>query len=1537
MLKDYQINSDALIEWLIPFHLIEQYADYLNSTSNSRMDDIFICNCTKSRIGTNCEYESVSITTDASRFVKGQRPKTTISYETLTSFIDDLICNGNVAALEWRQICDGIIDCDDGNDELKCHLLELNRCEEDEFQCQNGMCIPKEFLFDIALDCMDSSDEQELIDNYDLFDSCIAETKYECDERLCAKDQFSCGNGQCIHWSSLILGGYACTNFRDIAYRCETDDYLVLNPKIYVGICRQTTMNLEILTNTTDCLSSLRHLLTADRNKSATKIRIMSLNNIIGRCDELIQYPYKVIFSPVLSMYYNRSQLALFYASGRNFDQQIPRKPHLYCLHGSMVCNDISINLIKKYCMTQDEFEKLAKFSFLPISQLFCQIAIEQLLIKNDTLLLSKLLNKENVLYYICQNTSVHIPLRRVNDGYIDCLYGDDERNGHHRMIEPYRYRCETVSSPNQYVTYRQLGNGVKNCADGSDEISKTVRWSSMKCDYHENYPCWIFQANGIDEDRISNVQLSYHRHCDTIWDTMDGQDEKNCSQWVCTRNAHRCNRTGQCINQTYLCDGDFDCDDGEDELNCVPTSRKWTFEQICNGNDEHFCISRDYLEDPISRRPCISYTKAGDGHVDCLGARDERNVFSCSDHLMLGDRFLCDNQTQCLHYTVVCDGIDHCLDRTDEIICHWNRSRCSPGHFGCADRNGCKPNRCDAIQRCSDKSHWFWCPISTEKDIIYRATKYHHVSNYETSCYQHASTRETNQVVKMSLTVFQTEEALEFPLHGYCNRGFYLTRNNQTVPLCFCPPSYYGNRCQYDSRRVTVRIWLDRRHRFDIPVVVTILVTLIYNHSEIIDHQLVFDINQDNIIKYNLYLLYPRPRPHGLYSVRFEAYHSMMFLAAWEYQISPFDFLPVFRLAKIVRFPSNALPLLCSINPCHNNGTCYLMNNNQQFCLCQRDWQGRLCEKSLLNVTCALNSLVRGRSICICPYGYLQPGCFVRNNICQQSQPCPSNAVCYPISLLPPHRFWCLCNEIMCNVRDALLTINRNKSDKLPYLFQLLKITSDYPRVRQQVLVYPSTTFPFSTRIKMNDPRNTKENLPEIGLLFTFEPLERSVDIILHLVYINCSTIFRNLSVDLDTRLHRCDPLQETELQSIKYLKNFCQKSIRDGCFLLKDYICYCNSSMIQQTECISYHQRQISCTYCYNQGYCVQGDLRNKSDFTCVCPKCVSGTLCQFSPSQFSISLEYLFEKAKWNMYHFIVPSLFFLFGMIFNGLCLLTFAQPKARRTGTGIYLLINSITSQLMFITLFTRIIFLHTIDQLILSENINRVLCKSLPYLMFSLNYISLWLMALVTVERAMTALFPTLFNSFGKPKSAAFLSVLLFIFVLASNYPHLNQYKLINHPSSLHPWCIRENESNGQSSIHYISLIHQISPFCINFIAALAIIVSISRSKAHIHHNRVRDTFKQQARKKKDLLIGPFVCFLTQLPQIIVLFLDICMYDEQMWFVHLTLITYYISFTPQLNLFSLYVLPSPLYKKLLWTETAIGKLIIPTTTHHTQT
>ncbi|CAF4178445.1 unnamed protein product, partial [Adineta steineri] len=1157
MLKTKQITSTMLIEWLIPFYLIEQYADYLNLTDSSYMNHTLICNCTNNRIGTNCEYQFVSRNIDVLVSVNSQRARPITSYETLTLFIDEFVCNGSMPILEWRQICDGIVHCTDGQDEFNCHLLELNQCEYDEFQCRNGMCVPKEFLFDAVFDCMDLSDEQELPEPYARFDLCRTDTRLDCDERVCRKDQFSCGNGLCIPWSTLILGYNECENYRDVAYRCETIDSLASNSKKNIGICQQTTMELETLTNTSDCITSLRHMLMAELQKSSNVTRQLALNNMINTCAELIPYPSTTsILSPVLVMFYNRTRFEIFYASKQNFHQQMLRKPHVYCLSGSMVCNNMLMKLSNNRTFVHS----------------------------------NELVTRDRVRSYLCRNTTDSISLRRLNDGYEDCLYGDDERNNQYNQIQPYRYRCETVLSPRQYISYQQLGNGIKNCLDGSDEISMRVRWSLMKCDTDETYSCWVFQANGIDEDRISTVQLPYHRHCDTIWDTMNGQDEKNCSHWICAQNAYRCNRTGQCVHQTYFCDGVFDCDDGEDELNCTWTAKRWTFEEICNRTNEHFCITQEYLEDPISRRPCISYGKAGDGHMDCIGGRDERNVFSCSDHRMLGDRFLCDNQTKCLNYTMICDGVDHCLDRTDELICHWNRSSCPAGYFACKSGTGCILSRCDVSGYCSDKSHFFWCPISTSKNRGYREDKYQYVLNYEQSCYQQSINQQITRSVKTVSADVQTKEIFQFPLYGYCNRGFYLTISNGSKPLCFCPPSYYGNHCQYDSRRVTVRFRFDRRHRFDIPIVLSVLVSLIYNESEIIDHQFVFDVNQDNAPKYNMYLLYPRPRPRGLYSVRFEAYHTTSFVAAWQYKISPFDFLPAYRLAKILRFPVAALPVLCTVNPCQNNGSCYLMNSNQLLCFCSREWYGRLCEKPLRNVTCARHSLVRDRHICICPYGYMQPQCFVRNWICEHSSPCPTISKCYTLSQEPPNRYYCLCEGLMCNVRDALLTIQRNQSNLLPYLVQLLKITSDYPNIRQQILVHPLTNFPMHIGIEMRDPRNTKLYLPEIALLFSFEPHKRSVSIILHLLYINCSTTFRNLSVDLDHQPSRCQSLQDHGIPSIKSLRLFCQKTQHKGCFLAKDYLCWCNSSMLSYTECLSYHQRQTTCTHCYNHGYCVR-----------------------------------------------------------------------------------------------------------------------------------------------------------------------------------------------------------------------------------------------------------------------------------------------------------------------------------------------------------
>ncbi|CAF1016779.1 unnamed protein product [Adineta steineri] len=113
------------------------------------------------------------------------------SYETLTIFIDGIICTGADLFLEWRHVCDGTTQCQNGADEIDCHLLEFQKCEPDEFQCRNGMCIPVEFAFDARPDCMDWSDEQQLSELYKRYYDCSMKSTFDCDDRLCRKDQFS--------------------------------------------------------------------------------------------------------------------------------------------------------------------------------------------------------------------------------------------------------------------------------------------------------------------------------------------------------------------------------------------------------------------------------------------------------------------------------------------------------------------------------------------------------------------------------------------------------------------------------------------------------------------------------------------------------------------------------------------------------------------------------------------------------------------------------------------------------------------------------------------------------------------------------------------------------------------------------------------------------------------------------------------------------------------------------------------------------------------------------------------------------------------------------------------------------------------------------------------------------------------------------------------------------------------------------------------------------------------------------------------------
>jgi hypothetical protein len=149
------LPSDIL-DWNSSIEMLDLYAQFFyNRSSIEDVDGLYLCKCVKQgTFGKNCEYQLTHNAELFSNTIEAQFEQkrngdswNTQRYGNILCYTT-LACDSGLMCLDWRDISDGTQQCAGGFDEENSDKLEFNECEDNEFRCTNGMCIPEEFWLD---------------------------------------------------------------------------------------------------------------------------------------------------------------------------------------------------------------------------------------------------------------------------------------------------------------------------------------------------------------------------------------------------------------------------------------------------------------------------------------------------------------------------------------------------------------------------------------------------------------------------------------------------------------------------------------------------------------------------------------------------------------------------------------------------------------------------------------------------------------------------------------------------------------------------------------------------------------------------------------------------------------------------------------------------------------------------------------------------------------------------------------------------------------------------------------------------------------------------------------------------------------------------------------------------------------------------------------------------------------------------------------------------------------------------------------------
>ncbi|CAF0817434.1 unnamed protein product [Adineta steineri] len=1402
------ITSENLRQWSISIDIIEQYSIYLIK-NKTEFDEFIFNNCSSLWFGSNCQY-----TFNLSMSIESFGDFVNSSFEARRDYLGEILihtCYPHLSecyrglepmCLDWREICDGKIDCIGdkfGIDEEYCNELEINECKEDEYRCHNGaQCIPFEFFRDDhqSIDCLDGTDEAESFQVSGLTiikdpTECISSMLFACEERACRQPHvFSCGDGS---RSSLYPVFNLVNDNRDACFstgraayyrqeihksakRYPNDCYFLLFCKLgFYKILRNDTYN------ETDCSRA---------NWSSIDCTL-----------EYLSFPLEPIFNGYFQPLYSKQNLIK-----SDNDDGWP----------TYICTDTRLCLY------------LPKTT-PPVNGLDCRPAPRyeyrgpslSSRLRNNTEICALMGNinkyESNSSLFYCEKSDKYISKHRLVDGTQDCNYNEDEN---------YTNSC-SLNDTQRF-----------NCTSETKCLSPIgIGYDKPKCKNDED--------NKIDSQEI----VVYSRLCNGL-NSLGGElppeddgenDETNCEWWPCHTPYTRCDNIFQCAN-------------GIDELNCpnVNCSINEFKCQINYSSDNYYCVPQKYI-----------YEKP----IDCISHGLQRNVFYSNNLTFnINQEYISWKEKTCLTKNDICgysstndqqlicnivQKEDILLNSEFSIYLYGNETSCDIGQGG--------RRRVSYYFRTWNLG--YLPPIINETSL--------------------ASQQFTNIKPKKSLEINTSIELIE-----YCNRGIVIFEGKSYEKKCLCPPSYFGERCQWQNQRIslTLQIRPVGSHENKISIY-DIFIYLIDNENQIIHN-----------------------------------YEKINYMTSKDFN----------RISTQIRIPSekSQLSINCSIQ-CGTNGKCFkYFNSEQEFCHCDQGYSGRYCNITY-NCSCSSDSICLNSSICLCPLNKFGSKCYLQYTTCQSNNnSCQNNGKCIPYNNhINYDDFICLCPESFtgshCEYHSNKIDINF-KIDSIP-----LSIIAHY------IISYTD---------KRHERKTMFKKIPldqySIELFYTtpFNLLFIEISNNYYLTVIREESIrseYISTNINQDYKCEYIDKLLNStilnykNLRRLKYYQLPCIENLKLKCFYDEKYMCVCDKS--RYSNCFDFeHNMSYNCqghSYCGDNGRCFQDNITCPSTSACICDKCYYGSKCQFNSIGFSTSLDVIFGYHIKPFISFTKQSsavkitasitiLMLIFSLINGLLSTLTFKSESLLKVGCGIYLLTNSIIS-ILTITVFTIKYFQLIIFQMksITNTSFIHFSCILTDVLLKILLSFGDWLYACVAMERTLAATQGIHFNQ-SKSKYIAKYVMPILLLLISISYIHdpISRRTIDDIDDEQRTWCILEYSTNIKKYDKFINIFHVLIPFIINILSAICITIQVFRIRVK---TKKKSAYKKilfaQIKQNKHLLISSCILILLSIPRLIISFLSGCMDSiRNPW---LYLIGYYISFIPPLLIIILFILPSKTYKQ----------------------